>query len=188
MEIMVILDVNNVQLDSSLRRDLGADSLDEIQILHGIEEFFGANFDEICIYRVTTVRDIVEMADELSNVKGAANSSEMKTMTESQKYVNLMKRMEHAENSAKEPLSSVSKRRFVQVVAWLEIMGKRVETTFEVESPWACPGACPALQRQTDQAVASGVFQSHAKSGFTVAPISDTNVKLSPPVDGNRES
>lgn len=76
------------------------------------------------------------------------------------------------------PLGQVT--RLIRVVAWLEIMGKRAETTFEVESPWVCPGACPALQKQTDQAVASWVFQSHAKSGFTVGPISDPNVKALP--------
>lgn len=73
--------------------------------------------------------------------------------------------------------SGLLQPRLVRVVAWVEIMGKRAETTFDVESPWVCPGACPELQKQTDQAVANWVFQSHAKSGFTVAPISDPNAE-----------
>lgn len=70
----------------------------------------------------------------------------------------------------------VKSPRIVRFVAWVEIMGKRAETTFDVESPWVCDGACPELQKQTDQSVANWVFQSHAKSGFTVSPLSKPNV------------
>ena len=61
--------------------------------------------------------------------------------------------------------------RLVRVVAWVEIMGKRAETTFLVESPWVRDGACPVLQRKTDESVAQWVFQSQAKSGLEVSPV-----------------
>ena len=67
--------------------------------------------------------------------------------------------------------------RLVRVVAWVEIMGSRAETTFTVESPWVCENACPVLQRKSDEAVAAWVFQSQCKSGFSVDVISDPNVK-----------
>lgn len=69
VEIMVIREVNTVQLDSSLRRDLAADSLDELQILHGIEESCGVNFDDMCISRFRTVSDLVEMVNNMPNNK-----------------------------------------------------------------------------------------------------------------------
>lgn len=61
--------------------------------------------------------------------------------------------------------------RLVRVIAWVEIMGNRAETTFTVESPWVCEGAYPVLQRKSDEAVAAWVFQSQCKSGFTVETV-----------------
>lgn len=65
--------------------------------------------------------------------------------------------------------------RLVRVVAWVEIMGNRAETTFTVASPWVCEGACPVLQRKSDEAVAAWVFQSQCKSGFTVETVTEDN-------------
>jgi tRNA(Ile2) C34 agmatinyltransferase TiaS len=61
--------------------------------------------------------------------------------------------------------------RLVRVVAWVEIMGNRAETTFTVKSPWVCEGACPVLQQKSDEAVAAWVFQWQCKKGFTVETV-----------------
>lgn len=58
--------------------------------------------------------------------------------------------------------------RMIRVTAWVEIMGKRAEATFDIESPFVCPGVCPELQKVADQTVAAWVFNSRAKSGFSV--------------------
>lgn len=76
-----------------------------------------------------------------------------------------------------EKKAPVEQPRLVRVVAWVEIMGNRAETTFTVESPWACEGACPILQRRSDEAVASWVFKSQCKSGFTVEPVAADTYK-----------
>lgn len=60
----------------------------------------------------------------------------------------------------------------IRVVAWVEIMGRRAETTFDVESPLVCEGAYPVLQRKSDEGVAAWLFLSQCKSGFTVSPVS----------------
>jgi hypothetical protein len=73
---------------------------------------------------------------------------------------------------------SIHERRMIRVVAWVEIMGKRAETTFDIESPWVCEGACPELQKESDKAVASWVFNSYSKSGFLLTELSSTNVEV----------
>ena len=75
-------------------------------------------------------------------------------------------------------LAAVDQPRLVRVVAWVEIMGNRAETTFTVESPWVCEGACPVLQQESDRHVAAWVFNSQCKSGFTVVPIPDANADV----------
>jgi hypothetical protein len=85
------------------------------------------------------------------------------------------------ENSANNEATDGCMTRIVRVVAWVEIMGNRAETTFTVESPWVCEGACPVLQQDIDRSIAAWVFSSHAKSGFTVFPISNHNAELYQP-------
>lgn len=67
------------------------------------------------------------------------------------------------------------KPRLIRVTAWVEIMGKRGETTFVVESPMICEGGCPHLQKSHDWKVAEWVFLSQCKNGFTIEPASDEN-------------
>jgi hypothetical protein len=67
------------------------------------------------------------------------------------------------------------KQRLIRVTAWVEIMGKRAETTFTVVSPLVCEGACPRIQEAHDEQVAGWIFQSQCKNGFTVEPVSDEN-------------
>lgn len=76
-----------------------------------------------------------------------------------------------------QPADAGCVRRLVRVVAWVEIFGKRAETTFTVESPWVCEGACHVLQRKSDEAVAAWVFNSQCKSGFHVEEMTDANAR-----------
>jgi hypothetical protein len=61
-----------------------------------------------------------------------------------------------------------SKPRTITVAAWVEIFGKRAETTFVIESPLVCEGACPVLQMDADSHVAGMVFRHHVKTGFGI--------------------
>lgn len=59
-EILVVAE-SNISLESRLRQDLGADSLDEVLILYGVEECCAVDFDDLVISRFRTVGDIVKL-------------------------------------------------------------------------------------------------------------------------------
>jgi hypothetical protein len=61
-----------------------------------------------------------------------------------------------------------SKPRTITVSAWVEIFNKRAETTFVIESPLVCEGACPMLQRKSDEALAEYIFAHEFNSGFEI--------------------
>ncbi|KAL4333473.1 hypothetical protein GQ457_07G023440 [Hibiscus cannabinus] len=51
--------------------DLGADSLDTVKIVKGLEEEFGINVEEDNTQNITTVQDAVDLIEESCNAKGA---------------------------------------------------------------------------------------------------------------------
>lgn len=53
------LEPSKILSEQSFRRDLGADSLDSVEIVMAIEESFGVEFDEETAARVDTVGDLV---------------------------------------------------------------------------------------------------------------------------------
>ncbi len=54
------LDVKDIQMDSKIMDDLGADSLDVFQIIMGIEEAFDLEIDNDDAENIVTVGDAVE--------------------------------------------------------------------------------------------------------------------------------
>lgn len=54
------LDVKDIQMDSKIMDDLGADSLDVFQIIMGIEEAFDLEIDNEDAENIVTVGDAVE--------------------------------------------------------------------------------------------------------------------------------
>lgn len=59
------LGLEDVSPESSFIDDLGADSLDEIEILLAFEEEFGVEIPDDDAEKVVTVRDAVELVDRL---------------------------------------------------------------------------------------------------------------------------
>jgi acyl carrier protein len=53
------LSAAEITLEQSFRRDLKADSLDSVEIIMGIEEEFGVEFDEDTAGSIDTVGDLV---------------------------------------------------------------------------------------------------------------------------------
>lgn len=53
------LESSKILSEQSFRRDLGADSLDSVEIVMAIEEVFGVEFDENTAAMVDTVGDLV---------------------------------------------------------------------------------------------------------------------------------
>lgn len=53
------LDQDEVTLESSIREDLGADSLDMVDLIMSIEDAFGIKVDEKDAVNIKTVGDIV---------------------------------------------------------------------------------------------------------------------------------
>ena len=51
--------------ETVIKKDLGADSLDLVEILMAFEDEYKINFDEESIERMQTVADVVKIIDEL---------------------------------------------------------------------------------------------------------------------------
>ena len=58
------VDNNQTSLDSNLVNDLGADSLDSVEIVMAIEDTFGVEIPEIDEWKLNTVQDIVDYVKE----------------------------------------------------------------------------------------------------------------------------
>jgi acyl carrier protein len=60
------LDLNATEItpEQSFREDLKADSLDSVEIIMGIEEEFGVQFDEDTSANIATVGDLVKAIEE----------------------------------------------------------------------------------------------------------------------------
>ncbi|MEZ3435318.1 MAG: acyl carrier protein [Lachnospiraceae bacterium] len=54
------IDENEIQMDSKIKDDLGADSLDVFEMVMGIEEAFDLEIDNDDVEKIVTVGDIVE--------------------------------------------------------------------------------------------------------------------------------
>lgn len=60
------LDKNSVTLESRLTEDLGADSLDAVEIIMALEEKIGKEIDDSNFQDIKTVGDIVRCLEELT--------------------------------------------------------------------------------------------------------------------------
>lgn len=57
------VDADMVQMDTSLMKDLEADSLDAVEIILGVEEAFGLDIPDEEAEKFETVKDLVEYVD-----------------------------------------------------------------------------------------------------------------------------
>lgn len=60
----LFIDAEKVTLDSNLVDDLGADSLDLVQMLVVMEKEFGVVFDDEHIEKIKTVEDVVNFIEK----------------------------------------------------------------------------------------------------------------------------
>ncbi|MDK2868181.1 MAG: acyl carrier protein [Clostridiales bacterium] len=58
------LDADEVTLESNIREDLGADSLDMVDLIMSIEDAFGIKVEEKDTVNIKTVGDIVNYIDK----------------------------------------------------------------------------------------------------------------------------
>ena len=63
------IDESKVTMDARFREDLGADSLDAVEIIMQIEEEFGVEINEEVIQDMKVIGDIVKYIDENSAKK-----------------------------------------------------------------------------------------------------------------------
>lgn len=55
---------SKVTLDANLKDDLGADSLDAIEVIMSLEEEFNISIDDDAAQGITTVKDIVDYIEK----------------------------------------------------------------------------------------------------------------------------
>ncbi len=60
------LSQDKITLESDVVKDLGADSLDVVELLISLEDDYGISIPEDDIVNVKTVKDIVEMIEKLN--------------------------------------------------------------------------------------------------------------------------
>ncbi|MDE6415231.1 MAG: acyl carrier protein [Anaeroplasmataceae bacterium] len=60
------VDASKVTLEASLKDDLGADSLDAVEIVMDIEDEFGVEIDDTKAEAISTVGDLVAYIEELT--------------------------------------------------------------------------------------------------------------------------
>ena len=60
------VDAAKVTLEASLKDDLGADSLDAVEIVMDIEDEFGVEIDDTKAEAISTVGDLVTYIEELT--------------------------------------------------------------------------------------------------------------------------
>ena len=59
------IDKSKIQMDSYLQKDLGADSLDAVELIMDIEDEFHINVDDESAQSIKTVGDIVHYLEQL---------------------------------------------------------------------------------------------------------------------------
>ena len=61
---VISIDESKVTLDASLEQDLGADSLDAVEIIMLLEDEFGISLDDEATQNIKTVKDLVNFIEE----------------------------------------------------------------------------------------------------------------------------
>jgi len=64
LEDKLCCDLDNIKSDSLIRDDLGADSLDEIEICMELEKEFNINIPDLELEKVKTVSDLYECVEK----------------------------------------------------------------------------------------------------------------------------
>ncbi len=59
------IEEDSIELDSDLTDDLGADSLDAVELIMAIEEEFDIEIDDTAAQKIKTVQDIVDYLEEV---------------------------------------------------------------------------------------------------------------------------
>lgn len=59
------IEEDTIELDSDLSEDLGADSLDAVELIMAIEEEFEIEIDDSSAQKIKTVQDIVDYLEDL---------------------------------------------------------------------------------------------------------------------------
>ena len=59
------IEEDTIELESDLTEDLGADSLDAVELIMAIEEEFDVEIDDSVAQKIKTVQDIVDQLEEL---------------------------------------------------------------------------------------------------------------------------
>jgi len=63
------IDPEIITLESLILDDLGADSLDAVELIMTLEELFDISIDEVGIEDLLTIGDVVRVIDELVSLK-----------------------------------------------------------------------------------------------------------------------
>ena len=63
-----VADIESITTETSMIKDLGADSLDAVEIIMALEDEFDLEIDDESIERITTVGDIVNYLEESINM------------------------------------------------------------------------------------------------------------------------
>lgn len=59
------IEEDSIEIDSDLTDDLGADSLDAVELIMAIEEEFDIEIDDTAAQKIKTVQDIVDYLEEV---------------------------------------------------------------------------------------------------------------------------
>lgn len=62
------LDLNQVSLDASFQEDLGADSIDVVEVVIAVEDEFGIDISDERAERVRSVQDIIDCVNEIKEI------------------------------------------------------------------------------------------------------------------------
>ena len=74
-EHLTTLDASDIKADSSFIDDLGADSLDIVELVMGLEEEFNIEIPDEAAEKIITIKDACDyIADNLSNPNTPPNS------------------------------------------------------------------------------------------------------------------
>ena len=58
------LDPEDVSLDSDIREDFDADSLDMVDLIMDVEDEFGVEVPDEVLYKLVTVKDVIDYIEE----------------------------------------------------------------------------------------------------------------------------
>lgn len=69
LEDKLCCDLDNIKSDSLIRDDLGADSLDEIEICMELEKEFNISIPDSLMEEVKTVQDLYDTVEKVLNIE-----------------------------------------------------------------------------------------------------------------------